>query len=98
MAKVWKTGDKISYSLLNELQRKADAYDALRAASKENEEAKAQKKEDWEAEKDLKKMKVEELKDLAAKKGISVEGLKKDEIIEALENHSADETEGEEDA
>lgn len=96
MAKVWKIGDKIPYSLLNQLQEKADAYDALQAAAKENRENKDQEKEDQEAGKDLKKMKAEELKGLAAKKGISVEGLKKDEIIAALENLSDDgETEGE---
>ena len=29
MPKIWKQGDHISYETLNELQRKADAYDKL---------------------------------------------------------------------
>ncbi len=36
MAKVWKPGDKISYEVLNRLQKKADAYDKLKKESKNN--------------------------------------------------------------
>lgn len=84
MAKVWETGDKIPYKLLNELQRKADAYDALQAAAKENGETKDQEKEGQEAGKDLEKMKVDELKELAAESGVNAKGMRKDELIEAI--------------
>jgi len=53
-------------------------------ATTKKEEAKEEKKATKEADVDYSKMTVAELKDIAAKKKISVTGLKKAEIIEAL--------------
>ena len=40
MAKVWKPGENISYEVLNELQRKADAYDKLMSGKGEAQKSK----------------------------------------------------------
>lgn len=76
MSKIWNPGDKISCRLLNELQEKAEAYDAMQK----------------EADKSLADLTVDRLREIATENGIETKGLKKQELIDAIESAEAEES------